>query len=184
MRLVYYDEAVIERLAAAAELDETMTVADVGTGTGFVAAGLAGRVARVIGIDDSPGMLAEAERNLAELGATNVELHRGDIAALPLPDNSVDAAVANMVLHHATDPAAMLGEMARIVRPSGTVAICDEVTHPYTWMREEHHDERGLCSPRPTPHLRGRIGTMTLCTAPITASCTARWRRWSAPHAS
>jgi ubiquinone/menaquinone biosynthesis C-methylase UbiE len=34
MRLVYYDEAVIERLAAAAELDDTMTVADVGTGTG------------------------------------------------------------------------------------------------------------------------------------------------------
>ena len=140
MRLVYYDEAVIERLAAAAELDETMTVADIGTGTGFVAAGLAGRVARVIGIDDSPGMLAEAERNLAELGATNVELRRGDIAALPLPDDSVDAAVANMVLHHATDPAAMLREMARVVRPGGTVAICDEVTHPYAWMREEHHD--------------------------------------------
>jgi ubiquinone/menaquinone biosynthesis C-methylase UbiE len=140
MRLVYYDEAVIERLAAAAELNETMTVADIGTGTGFVAAGLAGRVARVIGIDDSPGMLAEAERNLAELGATNVELHRGDIAALPLPDDSVDAAVANMVLHHATDPAAMLREMTRIVRPGGTVAICDEVTHSYAWMREEHHD--------------------------------------------
>ena len=46
MRLVYYDGAVIERLAAAAELDETMTVADIGTGTGFVAAGLAGRGAR------------------------------------------------------------------------------------------------------------------------------------------
>jgi ubiquinone/menaquinone biosynthesis C-methylase UbiE len=41
---------------------------------------------------------------------------------------------------HATDPAAMLREMARIVRPGGTVAICDEVTHPYAWMREEHHD--------------------------------------------
>ena len=98
MRLVYYDEAVIERLAAAAELNDTMTVADIGTGTGFVAAGIAGRVARVIGIDDSPGMLAEAERNLAELGATNIELRRGDIVALPLPDDSVHAAVANMVL--------------------------------------------------------------------------------------
>jgi ubiquinone/menaquinone biosynthesis C-methylase UbiE len=140
MRLVYYDEAVIERLADAADLDETMTVADIGTGTGFVAAGLAGRAARVIGIDDSPGMLAEAERNLSELGATNVDLRRGDVAALPIPDDSVDAAVANMVLHHATDPTAMLREMARIVRPGGTVAICDEVTHPYTWMHDEHHD--------------------------------------------
>ena len=140
MRLVYYDEAVIEHLAAATDLEASMTVADVGTGTGFVAAGLAGRVARVIGIDDSPGMLAVAERNLGELGVSNVELRRGDVAALPLADDSVDAAVANMVLHHAVDPAAMLGEMARIVRPGGTVAICDEAEHPYTWMREEHAD--------------------------------------------
>jgi ubiquinone/menaquinone biosynthesis C-methylase UbiE len=140
MRLVYYDEAVIEHLAAAAELDASMTVADVGTGTGFIAAGLAGRVARVIGIDDSAGMLAVAEKNLNELGIANVELRRGDIAALPLADDSVDAAVANMVLHHAVDPAAMLREMGRIVRPGGTVAICDEAEHPYTWMREEHAD--------------------------------------------
>ena len=130
MRLVYYDEAVIEHLAAVADLDASMTVADVGTGTGFVAAGLAGRVARVTGIDDSPGMLQVAEKNLNKLGASNVELRRGDIGSLPLADDSVEAAVANMVLHHAVDPAAMLREMARIVRPGGTVAICDETEHP------------------------------------------------------
>ena len=140
MRLVYYDEAVIEHLAAATKLDASMTVADVGTGTGFVAAGLAGRADRVIGIDDSAGMLEVAHKNLSELDVSNVELRRGDIAALPLADDSVDAAVANMVLHHAVDPAAMLREMARIVRPGGTVAICDEAEHPYTWMREEHAD--------------------------------------------
>jgi len=79
MCLVYYDEAVIEHLAAAAELDASMTVADVGTGTGLVAAGLAGRVARVIGIDDSAAILAVAEKNLSELselGVSNVELRR------------------------------------------------------------------------------------------------------------
>jgi len=140
MRLVYYDEAVINHLGAAAELDASMTVADVGTGTGFIAAGLAGQVAQIIGIDDSPGMLAVAEKNLSELGVSNVELRRGDVAALPLADDSVDAAVANMVLHHAVDPAAMLGEMARVVRPGGTVAICDEAEHPYAWMRKEHAD--------------------------------------------
>ena len=75
----YYDEAVIEHLATAANLNASTTVADVGTGTGFIAAGLAGRVARVLGIDDSPGMLAVAEQNLHELGASNVELRRGNI---------------------------------------------------------------------------------------------------------
>ena len=57
-----------------------------------------------------------------------------------MADNSVDAAFANMVLHHAVTPVAMLEEMARIVRPGGTVGITDEVEHPYKWMREEHAD--------------------------------------------
>jgi ubiquinone/menaquinone biosynthesis C-methylase UbiE len=65
-------------------------------------------------------------------------LREGDITALPLADNSVDAASANMVLHHAEYPAAMLTEMARVVRPGGVVAICDEVEHAWAWMREEH----------------------------------------------
>ncbi len=34
----------------------------------------------------------------------------------------------------------MLTEMARVVRPGGMVAICDEVEHPWAWMREEHAD--------------------------------------------
>ena len=45
-----------------------------------------------------------------------------------------------MVLHHAEDPAAMLTEMARVVRPGGVVAICDEAEHPWEWMRQEHAD--------------------------------------------
>ena len=52
----------------------------------------------------------------------------------------MDAAFANMVLHHAEDPAAMLREMARVVRPGGPVAIVDEVEHHFAWMREEHAD--------------------------------------------
>ena len=117
-----------------------MVVADVGTGTGFVAAGIAPRVAKVIGIDISERILDVARQNLDELAIDNVDLREGDITALPLPDNSVDAAFANMVLHHAEDPAAMLAEMARVVRPCGVVAICDEVEHPWAWMREEHAD--------------------------------------------
>jgi len=140
MRIAYYDERVIETMAAAADADDSMTVADIGTGTGFVAAGMAPRVGRVIGIDTSPEMLAVARRNLASLDIDNVELREADVARLPLDDDSVDAAFANMVLHHAEDPTAMLSEMARVVRPGGTVAICDEVEHPYAWMRTEHAD--------------------------------------------
>jgi ArsR family transcriptional regulator len=140
MRIAYYDERVIEQMSTAARLDSTMTVADVGTGTGYVSAGMSPSAKRVIGIDSSPEMLAVARRNLDALGITNVDLIEGDVGRLPLEDDSVDAAFANMVLHHAADPADMLAEMARVVRPGGTVAICDEVEHPYEWMRREHAD--------------------------------------------
>lgn len=140
MRVDYYDERVIDHLAELIALEPTMTVADVGTGTGFVAAGLAGHGSRVVGVDASPAMLDVAARNLARLGLSDVELMLGDVTALPLPDDSVDGAVANMVLHHAPEPLLMLAEMARIVRPGGGVAICDEFEHPYEWMRSEHAD--------------------------------------------
>jgi ubiquinone/menaquinone biosynthesis C-methylase UbiE len=140
MRLAYYDERMIEKIVEVSGADGGMTVADVGTGTGFVAAGVAPRVDRVVAVDNSPAMLAVARKNLAGLGVSNVELVEGDVTALPFGDGSVEAAFANMVLHHAEDPTAMLREMARVVRPGGTVAIVDEVEHPYAWMREEHAD--------------------------------------------
>jgi ArsR family transcriptional regulator len=140
MRLAYYDEKVIETIADAIAIDSSQTVLDVGTGTGFIAAGLAPRAARVIAIDNAPAMLDVARDNLTHLGINNVELHEADLTRLPLDDDSVDAAVANMVLHHAEDPAGMLAEMARTVRPGGWVAITDAVEHPYQWMRTEQAD--------------------------------------------
>ena len=140
MRLTYYDERVIEQLAARARLTGEQTVVDVGTGTGFVAAGLAAHAHRVLGFDNASSMLEVARANVDRLGVDNVELAEGDVADLPLPDGAVDATVANMVLHHATDPAAMLAEMTRVTRPGGWVAITDEMEHPYEWMRTEHAD--------------------------------------------
>ncbi len=140
MRSSYYNEGVIDALAQRAEVGRASTVVDVGTGTGFVAAGLASRAAIVIGVDSSPAMLGVAAGNLTALGITNTTLVEGSVAALPFADDSVDAAVANMVLHHAPDPTAMLTEMARVVRPGGVVAITDEVEHPYEWMRTEQAD--------------------------------------------
>jgi ArsR family transcriptional regulator len=140
MRLAYYDEKVIDTIADAIAIDSNQTVLDVGTGTGFIAAGLAPRAALVVAIDNSPAMLDVARDNLARLRIDNVELREGDLTELPLDGDSVDAAVANMVLHHAEDPAGMLAEMTRVVRPGGWVAITDAVEHAYEWMRTEQAD--------------------------------------------
>ncbi len=136
----FYSTDVIDALAAHSALGPDAHVVDVGTGTGFIAGGLAARAGRVTGTDSSPAMLARARVNLEGLGIENVDLLEAGVDRLPLPDDAADAAVANMVLHHAPVPAVMIAEMARVVRPGGTVAVTDCVEHGHEWMRSEQAD--------------------------------------------
>ncbi len=138
MRSGFFTETMRDAAIALAGLAPGDVVADVGTGTGFVIQGLAPRVARVYGFDESPEMLAVARRNLA--GFDNVELRqvRGD--RLPLPDGSLDAVFGNMVLHHVPDPLAAITEMVRLLRSGGRLVLTDLDAHDQTWMREEMAD--------------------------------------------
>jgi ubiquinone/menaquinone biosynthesis C-methylase UbiE len=122
-----------------AYLRPEFVVADVGAGTGFIAAGLASQVQKVYVLDGSEAMLAQARDNLA--GHANVVFHVSDGSVLPLPDRSVDAAFANMYLHHCTDPAAAIREIVRILRPGGRLIITDMDQHDHAWMRAEMADE-------------------------------------------
>jgi demethylmenaquinone methyltransferase / 2-methoxy-6-polyprenyl-1,4-benzoquinol methylase len=99
-------------------------VADVATGTAAVAIEIARRHrCRVIGIDQSPAMLARGRERVRAAGvAGQVELVQGDAESLPLADRSVDALVHTYLLRYVDDPQAVLGELARVVRPGGAVA--------------------------------------------------------------
>lgn len=93
--------SVIKQLAQRTALDGSQTVVRRRHRHRFVVAGLASRAERVIALDHSPAMLDVARENLKRLGVSNVKLAEADAGALPLPDDSVDAAVATMVLHRA-----------------------------------------------------------------------------------
>jgi demethylmenaquinone methyltransferase/2-methoxy-6-polyprenyl-1,4-benzoquinol methylase len=99
-------------------------VADVATGTGAVAIDLAQRYGcRVIGVDQSPEMLARGAERVAAAGLSErVELRRGEAERLPLDDASVDALTHTYLLRYVDDPAATLRELARVVRPGGAIA--------------------------------------------------------------
>jgi ArsR family transcriptional regulator len=116
-----------EREALLALLPTEWTVADLGCGTGALAAVLARHVRRVHGIDQSAAMLRAAERRTAALG--NVELHRSDLEHLPLADGSCDAALAVLALSWVADEAPVLAEAARILRPGGRVVVVDLARH-------------------------------------------------------
>jgi ubiquinone/menaquinone biosynthesis C-methylase UbiE len=137
MRRQFFGEGVRRAAIAAAEVKPGMIVADVGTGTGFLAEAAVNAGARVIGIDISDGMLAQVSSRLA---SRNFEARLGDTAALPLADGEADAVLGNMVLHHAEDPPAAIREMARALKPGGRLVITDADTHSHEWLRTEQHD--------------------------------------------
>ena len=140
LRSNYYDETVIIKTLEHAPISKTQTVVDVGTGTGFMAAGLAPFAGQVIGVDFSDAMLAVARENMAHFGLTNVKFRQGDLEHLPLDDGSGDVVVANMALHHAPDPSVALREMARVCKPGGYVVITDAVPHGFEWFKTELAD--------------------------------------------
>jgi demethylmenaquinone methyltransferase/2-methoxy-6-polyprenyl-1,4-benzoquinol methylase len=95
------------------------TVLDVATGTGAVARELiTQKGCTVVGLDQSPEMLAEARRRLPR----SVTLIQGSAEELPFPDAAFDGLTFTYLLRYVEDPAAVLGELARVVRPGGTIA--------------------------------------------------------------
>jgi demethylmenaquinone methyltransferase/2-methoxy-6-polyprenyl-1,4-benzoquinol methylase len=94
-------------------------VLDVATGTGLVARALTSRYGcTVVGVDQSPGMLAEARRR--SNGRT--EFVEASADELPFGDGEFDALTFTYLLRYVEDPAATLRELARVVRSGGTIA--------------------------------------------------------------
>ena len=137
MRQAFFGDGVRRAAVAAAGVGPGSVVADVGTGAGFIAEAALDTGARVIGIDNSTGMLAEVARRFA---GRRFEARSGEADMLPLADGEVDAVLANMFLHHAPDPPAAIREMARALKTGGTLVITDADSHDHEWRRTEQHD--------------------------------------------
>ena len=137
MRRAFFGEGVRQAAIRAACIDSSSLVADVGTGTGFLAEAALSAGARVIGIDVSEKMLEQVR---SRFPSDRFEARAGDVEALPLKTNEVNAVLANMVLHHAENPARAIREMVRAVKPGGKLVITDADEHQEQWLRTEQHD--------------------------------------------
>lgn len=136
MRKSFFSDQVREKAYAAAGVQAGKTAADVGAGTGFIAEGLIARSVNVIAVDQSEPMLAEMRERFGE----RIDCRLGGADALPIPEEAVDYAFANMYLHHVDEPPRAINEMARIVKPGGKLVITDLDEHHFDFLRIEQYD--------------------------------------------
>jgi SAM-dependent methyltransferase len=103
------------------ELPSGSTVLDVGCGPGVLTEELVRRygTTNVLAVDPSPAFVAAAREHVP-----GVEVQQGVAEQLPYDDDSVDAALAQLVVHFMADPVAGLSEMRRVTRPGGVVSAC------------------------------------------------------------
>jgi arsenite methyltransferase len=129
------DSAVLASLGcgnptAVADLREGETVLDLGSGGGIdviLSAKRVGPTGKAFGLDMTDEMLALARHNAEEAGVHNAIFLKGLMEDVPLPDASVDVVISNCVINLSTDKAAVLTELARVLRRRGRLAVSDVV---------------------------------------------------------
>ncbi|GHO63451.1 demethylmenaquinone methyltransferase [Ktedonobacter sp. SOSP1-52] len=140
-----------DRAARYLALKAGETGLDLGTGTADLAIAIIQASepgAHVIAIDKAPEMLERGERKLRQLALHDrIELRRGDVTSIDVPDNSVDGCCSAFLVRNLADIPQSFWEMRRVVRPGGRV-VCLEVSHPPSnFFRHLFHCYFYTCAP-------------------------------------
>jgi ubiquinone/menaquinone biosynthesis C-methylase UbiE len=120
-------ERLAERATAGVANAKELLAIDLACGPGTYTRPLAARVRRAIGVDLTAAMVEKARAEAARDGVTNIEFACADLYALPFADGVAGIVSCGYAIHHFTDPAKALAEMARVLQPGGRLAITDIV---------------------------------------------------------
>ncbi len=117
--------AVGEGIGRAIPLQPNWRVLDYGAGTGLLTLNLQPRVASLVALDSSKGMLEKLAQKLQKSGIDSVQTHHWDLAARPFPETGFDLVVSSMTLHHLRDVPLVLGRLISLLKPDSWLAVAD-----------------------------------------------------------
>jgi len=138
IRSLHADQKSVDKAVIAALGSEPIDdLLDIGTGAGHMLLLLGDKAERGVGVDRSSEMLAVARHKLFQAKLRNCEVRQADMTALPFDTGSFSAATLSMVLHFAEDPAAVIAETARVLKPGGKAVLVDFAEHAMASLREE-----------------------------------------------
>lgn len=133
------DPEKVARLIQAVNPAPDARVLEVAAGPGYPSLGFAAVCREVIAMDLTPALLEIGERLRRERGLENLRYQVGDAEHIPFGADQLDVVLCRFAFHHFPNPGRVLGEMARVCRPAGKVAIEDLVVseHP---QRAAYHN--------------------------------------------
>ena len=166
------DRQVLEWIATYVPVSPTDVVLDVAGGAGHVGRHLAARAAFAVVVDLTREMLQAG----VKAGRHNAVFVEGDATALPFADEQFDVVVCRFAFHHIDEPARAAGEMARVARRGGTVAVIDMVSLPGA-EGARHNELERLRDPSHTRALEEDELLATLDAAGVDAAIVAARRQ-------
>ncbi len=136
-----------ELFVALCETNGEHRVLDVACGPGFLTRQFAQSAREVIGIDITSAFLDMAKTLARKQALENVTFTDGDVNDLPFEADSFDIVACRAAFHHFPQPAVVLAEMVRVLKPGGTIAIGDLTTSEEKEKANYQHEMEILCDP-------------------------------------
>lgn len=132
----FYSVQVRDEAVMKVKADPGKTVVDIGAGEGFITEGLLNAGCSVIAVDSSPEMVSVLKQRFGHL--REVKVLQSEYSRIKLDDDCADYVFAHMRLSVSPDPAALIREIKRLVKPGGKIAVTDLLFHKNSGITDKY----------------------------------------------